>query len=183
MKKVEIKAEEIVLDLPNKVLLNLLNDYNKGKQLWMSKTKNSDNDEKKELVSKKEVEKESIKKVVKPKYYPIVWYKPNESYTTKTATIEYADNPKLKKLETTTIKNSIDESCSQKDRLLIVKTVKANIREGASLEDKIYKTVSKNYVLPYKIKIGSWYKLCDNRYVHKNIVDEISFKEINKKVK
>lgn len=172
--EIEIKADELVLDIPNNVLLNLLNDYNKGKQLWMSKVKN--------LVENKEIktnDKKIVKKQsVKPVYYPIVWYKPKNSYITKTATIEYANDPKLKKSETTTITNSLKNICSQKDKLLIVKTARANIRNGASLSNEIYKTISKNYILPYKTKIGSWYKLCDDRYIHKNIVNEISYKEI-----
>ena len=36
---VSIKSEEIILDIDQKVLISLINDYNKGKQLWMVKSK------------------------------------------------------------------------------------------------------------------------------------------------
>lgn len=39
-KELEVKAEELLLDIDPKVLLKLIDDYNKGKQLWMVKTKN-----------------------------------------------------------------------------------------------------------------------------------------------
>lgn len=179
-KEVEIKASEIVLDIPNKVLLNLLNDYNKGKQLWMSKAKVV----KKEEVtkpSKKETPKKVLKKVKTKTYYPIVWYKPTNKYIIKTATIEYANDPKLKSSQTQKIINSLENSCSQRDKLLIVKNTSANIRNRAYIGNNIHKTVSKNYILPYKSKSGVWYKLCDDRYVHKNIVNKISYKDIYKK--
>jgi hypothetical protein len=175
--EVEIKADEIVLDVPNKTLLNLLNDYNKGKQLWMDKINNF----KKPTV--KVSSKENIK-VKTIKVYPLVWYKPNSTYTTKSATIEYVNDPKLKQYKTKTIKSNTTDLCSNKDKLLIITRERANIRSGASMQNAIYKTLSKNHILPFISKDkNNWYKLCDGKYIHKNVVKEINYKEIKKRIK
>ena len=178
--EVEIKADEIVLDIPNKVLLNILDDYNKGKQLWMNKVKSF-----KEPIAK--VVEKSTTSTSKPKVkksYPITWYRPSDSYMVKTATIEYVNDPNLKQSKSTTIKNNITADCSSKDKLLIVTREKANIRTGGSMNDSIYKTLSKNYVLPFVSKDeNNWYKLCDDKYIHKNVVNEIKYDDIMKRAK
>ena len=97
---VNIKADEIILDIKEKVLLRLIDDYNKGKQLWMVKSKiEAEPKSKKSLAS---VNKSGVidkkyepKKYVK-KSYPLRWYKPKDSITTKTAIISYINDSENK---------------------------------------------------------------------------------------
>lgn len=174
--EIEIKADEIVLDIPSKTLLNLLKDYNKGKQLWMNKIKSLKDPIVKSSSKTKKVEKKPTES------YPIVWYKPGNSYVTKTATIEYINNPKLKQSKTKTIKNTPVNLCTDKDKILIITRKRANIRTGGSMQSSIYKTLSKNYVLPFISKDeNNWYKLCDGKFIHKNVVKEISYKDLEKR--
>lgn len=173
--EVEIKADEIVLDIPNKVLLALIDDYNKGKQLWMSKTKEAQT----KTVETKVLN--SSKKVVQ-KSYPIRWYKPIVDTKFKKAIIEYIDNPDLKSVNSKKVVNNKSYNCESKDKLLIVTSTKANIRDKNSLASSIERQVSKNYVIPYVKKVDeNWYMTCDENYIHKNTVKETSEKELKVK--
>ena len=179
--EIEIKAEEIVLDIPNNTLLALIKDYNRGKQLWMSKTKDKFNE--KEKTVKKEPKKVAKKVIKKPtkKSYPVRWYKTRNSYVTKTATIEYVNDPKLTQSKSKTIKTNIQKACMKKDKLLLITSKRANIRYGTSLKSKVHRVVVKNYVIPYKRMIKkTWYELCDGRFVHKNVAKPTTLKAIKK---
>jgi len=192
---VEVKAKQLLLDIDPTVLLHLINDYNKGKQLWMVKTKKPTP---KELEDKKETikvvennkiktidlkkKKEKVKTVKRKKYvrkyYPVSWYKTKDITLTKTAVIEYANNPNEKVKATAKIKTNYVQECSQRDKLLIGISRKLYIRYKPSMKAKINKVLHKNYIIPYRGISSSnsdWYELCDGKYVHKNEVKPITF--------
>jgi hypothetical protein len=198
---VEIKAKQLLLDIDPTVLLHLINDYNKGKQLWIVKTKKPspkddlkpknetikvvednkikiiDIQAKKKEVKKKVQQKAKRKKYTK-RYYPVKWYKTKDVTLTKTAIIEYADNPKNKIKTTAKIKTNYVQECSQRDKLLIGISRKLYIRYKPSMKAKVNKVLYKNYILPYRgtsTQNSDWYELCDGKYVHKNEVKPISF--------
>lgn len=189
-KEMEVRAEELLLDIDPKVLLRLIDDYNKGKQLWVVKTKKP---KAPEVITKNQAEvvvgneikkvdlsvkpKKSIRKYVK-RSYPVTWYKPKETTSTKTALIEYANDPEMKSTKSAKIRSNYSEQCAQREKLLIGLPSKFNIRKDAKLKSKVVRSGYKNYILPYneKSKIDSqWYQLCDGNYVHQSVVKEISF--------
>ena len=181
---VDLKAEEIVLDVKQDVLLSLINDYNKGKQLWMVKSKYEDETSKKE---KKKIDvfrkKSSKKKKYKPRSYPVKWYIPKNSKTTETATISYADNKELKETKKAIITSSFEKECSKKDNLLIIVSNKTTLKKSPSNRAKTVKTIYKNFVVPYTSvsKINpNWYMVCDGSYVNSEDVTEISYEEYKK---
>lgn len=197
---IEIRSEELVLDIKEDILLALIDDYNKGKQLWMVKSNIEAEDEDKILdkvlnevldeVKKEETVKEKKvvkKKTTKIKYtarsYPIKWYTPKTSVSTKTATISYSDNSELKQIKKAKISSSFNSECSKKDKLLIVTSNKVYIRKHPSIRAKIHKKIYKNYILPYTSisKINTlWYMLCDGSYVQRKDVKEITYDEYKK---
>ncbi len=197
---VELKAKQLLLDIDPNVLLHLINDYNKGKQLWMVKTKKPTPEELKpkkdsitvvednkikviDLKEKKKKElKEKAKKIKRKKYikkyYPVSWYKTKDIVQTKVAVIEYANNPKAKVKTSAKIRTNYVQECSQRDKLLIGISRKLYIRYKPSMKSKVNKVLHKNYILPYRniSTINSdWYELCDGKYVHKNEVKPITF--------
>jgi len=187
-KIVELRSEDLILDIKEEVLLSLINDYNKGKQLWMVKSKLTDTDK----TDKKEIE--DIEKIVKKKkptkktkyvakYYPVKWYTPNSSVSTKTATISYSNDSEEGQTKRAKIVSSFAQECSKTDKLLIVKSSKAYLRKHPSIRAKIHKKIYKNYILPYtnisKIN-ASWYVLCDGSYVQRKDVKSISHSEYKK---
>ncbi|WP_072679775.1 hypothetical protein [Arcobacter sp. LA11] len=184
---IELRSEEIILDIKEEVLISLINDYNKGKQLWMVKSKFEEEKEELEVEEKEEVkEKKTLikKKIVKRKYiprtYPIKWYQPKTSVSTKTATISYSDNSDLVQTKKAKISSNYKEECSKKDKLLLVTSNKVYIRKHPSIRSKIHKKIYKNYILPYTniSKINtSWYMLCDGSYIRKSDVKEINYDE------
>ncbi|XOB62600.1 hypothetical protein ACMC56_02055 [Campylobacterota bacterium DY0563] len=167
---VELKSEEIILDIKQKVLLSLIDDYNKGKQLWMVKSKFEEEKKK----------KKAPKKVYKPKYYPVKWYVPKTISSLKTATISYSNDNSVKQTKKAKFSSNFAEECSQKDKLIIVKSNKAYQRVHPSYRSKIHNTSYKNYTIPYistsKIN-GNWYMLCDGSYINQKDVKEISYDE------
>lgn len=192
---IDIKADEIVLDIKEKVLLSLISDYNKGKQLWMVKSKIEEevtiDDNKIKEKEKKRIEslfkekkrKSTSKKKYKPRSYPVKWYSPKSKTTTKTATISYADNKKLGETKKAKITSGYSKECSQTDKLLIVVSNRTTLKNNASARAKSHKTVYKNYVLPYLevSKINpNWYIICDGSYVNSADVSEITYEEYKK---
>ena len=187
VKELEVKAEELLLDIDPKILLKLIDDYNKGKQLWMVKTKKPEApkvEEKQEIkiiadneLKKVDLTKEKPKRYVK-RSYPVTWYKPKETVKTKTALIEYANDPEATSQTSAQIHSNYAMQCAQRDRLLIGLSSKVYVRNSASMKAKTSQIVYKNYILPYEEKSitnPNWYKLCDGKYVHQNEVKEISF--------
>jgi len=185
---IELRSEDLILDIKEEVLLSLINDYNKGKQLWMVKSKLTDTDK----TDEKEIK--DIEKIVKKKkpakkakhvakYYPIKWYTPNSSVSTKTATISYSNDSGEGQTKRAKIVSSFAQECSKTDKLLLVKNSKAYLRKHPSIRAKIHKKIYKNYILPYTnvSKINTnWYVLCDGSYVQRKDVKTISYSEYKK---
>jgi hypothetical protein len=183
---VTLKSEEIILDIKEDILLNLMKDYNKGKQLWMMKSKIEDkiNTEEIEEVVKKEKKilkkVSSIRRVYKPKSYPIKWYLAKSATVTKSAKISYSNDSSLNKIKRVKITSNYLKACSEKNRLLLSTSRKIYLRKHPSIRAKIHKKISKNYILPYisVSKINpSWYMICDGSYIQRNDVEEISYQE------
>ena len=179
-------ADELVLDIDQKIILDLLEDYNKGKQLWMVKTKESKNIVKIKKEIKKEIKKvKSIKKkkIAKKRVYFVKWYEYKNIKTTKRATIHYADTKEVEKSDKIAVKTQIPKQCKDKSQLLIGIAKNVYLRKTPSVRKKYIKKIHKNYLIPYEKKINSsWYKVCDGSFVHKNEVKEISLKNAKKKL-
>ena len=187
---IELKSEELILDIKQDILLSLINDYNKGKQLWMVKTKLQ---EVKEAIIKenkivKEDKKKKIEKLFKkkkyiPRSYPIKWYQAKNSYNTETAMITYSNNSDLKDTKEVKISSNNRDKCSEKNNLLIAVSNKVYLRTHPSIRAKIHRKIYKNYIIPY-ISISkintSWYMLCDGSYIQSKDVKEISYDEYKK---
>lgn len=190
-KIIELKSEELILDIKEEVLLSLINGYNKGKQLWMVKsrlteTKEDDEKDKKKiekLFEKEKPKKKVIKRVYKPRTYPIKWYQPKSSSSMKTAVIKYSNDSDLKHTKKARIVSSFAKECSSKDKLLIIKSSKAYLRTHPSIRAKIHKKLYKNYIVPYTdiSKINtSWYMICDGSYIQRKDVSVITYDEYKK---
>lgn len=188
---VELKSEELILDIEQDVLISLINDYNRGKLLWMVKSKleesEDENKEEKEKIEKLFEKEKPKKKLVKKKYvprsYPVRWYKAKSSSTTKTATISYSNDAQLKQTKKAKIVSGFAKECSQKENLLIVKSPKAYLRNHPSIRAKIHRKVYKNYVIPYSSisRINpSWFMICDGSYIQSSDVLKISYEEYKK---
>ncbi|MEA3497590.1 MAG: SAF domain-containing protein [Campylobacterota bacterium] len=182
-----VYANELVLDIQSKVLLSLIEDYNKGKQLWMVKTKAPKTNKKieKRIVEPKVVSTKKSKsgKKTKRRVYPVKWYIPRNISRTASGTIRYADVDKVAQSQKATIKTSFTEQCKVKDKLLIGISRNVYLRKVSSLKGKIKRVVYRNYLIPYKRKVSqNWYEACDGTFVHKNEVSEISLTNANKKL-
>ena len=188
---IDFKADEIVLDVKQEVLLSLINNYNKGKQLWMVKSKIEEDTKENEKQEKKKIKelfknskpKKLVKKVYTPRSYPVKWYRPETSVSTKTATISYANDKKLNEIKKAKITSSFNKECSNTKNLLIVVSNRTLLRKNPSKRAKIHKTVYKNYVLSYisASKINTnWYVICDGSYVNSEDVMQISYDEYKK---
>lgn len=185
---VDIKADEIVLDIKQDVILSLIDNYNKGKQLWMIKSKMEDEkiekkEEKKKLNDLVKNKKPKKKYIPKKRSYPLRWYQPKEKTTTKTATITYADNNELLETKKAKITSSFAKECSKTDKLLMVVSNTTKLKKHPSFRAKTHKTIYKNYVLSYKdiSKINpSWYMICDGTYINSEDVIKISYDEYKK---
>lgn len=185
-KIVTLKSEEIILDIKEDVLLNLMEDYNKGKQLWMMRSRVEDKtntDEIEEVLKKEEIivkKTSSIRRIYKPKSYPIRWYLAKNSTVTKSAKISYSNDSSLNNIKKVKITSNYVKACSEKNNLLLSTSRKIYLRKHPSIRAKIHKKISKNYILPYisVSKINpSWYMICDGSYIQRNDVEEISYQE------
>jgi hypothetical protein len=173
----EVKADELVLDIPSQTLLNLIEDWNKGKQLWMVKAKMEKPKEKKKLAQAK------AKKSTVKRSYPIRWYEPRKDTSTKSASIQYSDLPKEgAKVSHAKVTVEFKKECSDKSKLLIGVANYVHLRSGPSLKNRIVRRVYRNYIIPYQKKTGNWYVTCDGKYVHQNEAYEISYENVQKKI-
>ena len=181
--KISTKADELVLDIEEKVLLSFIKDYNMGKQVWMVKTKELQD----ELTNKNFIIELKSKKVRSlDKIYPMKWYKPKKSMSIQSASIKYSNNKNENMNKKVKITSNFIKQCSQKTKLLLVKTRKIYLRSKPSKKAKIYKKLKRNYILPY-ISLSrinnAWYRLCDGTYVHTNYVSIIKYDKIKNKYK
>ena len=174
---IEVKADSIMLDIDKRTLLALIADYNKGKQIWMSKTTYKAPEVKK-VVDKKPTAK-NVKRVKRS--YPYRWYQPPQTSSTKSARIEYKDKPSLNTSKSALIVSNYEAECSDKSKLLLGISRKVYLRERPAFGSKILKTVYRNTIIAYTNKVDSnsdWYRTCDGKYVHKNEARVMSYKKI-----
>ncbi|WP_129097121.1 hypothetical protein [Malaciobacter mytili] len=155
-KEIEVKAQEILLDIKNQTLLLLIKDYNKGKQLWMVKTIKNKNIFEEKI--KDEPINVHVKKFInKKKEIPI-----------EKAIIEYKDNPKLNKIHTQKKVSSTPNKV--KDKKIVSSTPK-------KVKDK--KIVSST---PNKIEDKKIVSSIPNKIEDKKIVSSIPNKIEDKKI-
>jgi len=165
---VDVFANEVVLDISDKTILSTIDDYNKGKQLWMVRTSQ-------ELPKLKKPTKKPSKKRVK-KSYPYKMYIPKNSSDTRTGVIQYKDSSIEDISHKTVISSNSVQKCIDEHNVLIGLSKKVLLHSIPSLNGKIKKILYKNYIIPYKNKINStWYESCDGQYIHKNEVKEIKY--------
>lgn len=189
---IDVKADEVILDMKENVLIRLIDDYNKGQQLWMVKSKlePETNIMDTQKVVEKIIEEKTLKStkklakkyVPKKRSYPVKWYKPNSTTVKKTATISYANSAEGKVSKSANITNNFAE-CSKTDKLLQGTSNNIYLRKNPSYRAKIHKKVYKNYILPYKTRSlinPDWYVLCDDTYVNSKDVKEITYSEYKK---
>lgn len=177
----DVKADEIVLDIKDKTLLDIAHDFQKKKNLfWMVKTKSKM--KKTAKVAKKSTPSSVKKKVVK-RSYPFKWYIPSRTSKAAQATIQYADKPDAPLVKNATLVFDYEKACQEKSQLLLGLSRNVYLKSRPSLKAKTVKKVYRNYILAYKEKVDSWYKLCDNNYVHQNEVRTISHEYVMQKMK
>ena len=190
-KVIEVKADDVILDVDDLGLLALIDHYNKGKQLWMVKTKYKEITEpiikiEKALKIAKKVEAKKEKKKFVRKNFPYKWYKSSASSFIHEAVIEYKDKPDLNKTKKMSFSKSGANTCNKRDKLLLVTARYANVRANFSTKSRLVKSLHKNYVVPY-VSVSTddtnWYKLCDGNYMHKSIVTPIAYEKVSKYLK
>ena len=177
---VKVFASELILDISDKTILAMTEDYNKGKQLWMVKTNQVKAVPKKDPVEIQIVKKKSAKKSkrVKRRVYRYKRYIPKNVSDTKTAVIEYADALLPNNIQKTVITTDLEKQCMDESKLLIGISRRVNIRTIPSLRGKIKRIVYRNYIIPYTTQVDkNWYRVCDGRYVHKNEARPIDYKK------
>jgi hypothetical protein len=180
--EVDVKANELILDIDSGVLLKLIDDYNRGSQLWMVKTKLPKKKVKKETTPKK---KEVKKKVTQKRSYPTRLYTPRNKFSHIKATIHYADQKDAAVTKQKTIKTNGNYRCQNSELYLIGISNKVHLRTGPSFRNKIVRIVYKNYIIPYTKKVNDdWYLVCDGRYVNareaKPIPKELALRKLGK---
>ena len=172
---IDQKANEILLDIDKKVLLELIDDYNRGNQLWMVETH--------AIIKKKKVAKVVTKKKRGPRTYPVRLYKARNSTNNIKATIHYADENKAAVTKRKSIKIDTQKLCASSDKFLFGISNKVHLRTGPSNRHKIVRIVYRNYIIPYDGKTKkNWFVTCDGYYVHKNEVKNLSKKMAFKKL-
>ncbi|MEJ5167787.1 MAG: hypothetical protein WHU93_01345 [Arcobacteraceae bacterium] len=193
----DIKADEIVLDIKSDVLLNLINDYNRGNQLWMVKRNSTKGDETSTVVadSTKTSEEQKVdgklndilqvdnksKTIVKTDY-KYRWYVTSNIANSKTATVEYADTKVVHSETVKVASNSAQKCTDNKDNFIVVTGGSVYLRSGPDMNSKSRFVVYKKNIIPFEERVGDWYKTCDGLYIHSKYVSEISYDEAVKKV-
>lgn len=187
----DVKSDELILDIEPQVLITLLSDFNKGNQLWMVKTKESiqiepvDKMPEKEAVKIEEKKVATVKKVYKPKVYKYKWYVPKTSIVKKSAIIDYTNDEKDSESKTKSVEIVVNPKkiCSGiKNKLLVGTASRFYLREEGSTKSAYKRIVERNTIIPYIEKLNHWYKTCDGLYVSKNVVKETTYKFAIKKV-
>jgi hypothetical protein len=186
---VEIKADELMIDIDLDVLLELIKNYNKGTQLWMVKTKfqeESKEELKQEITMQKEETKKEEKALVNiPLKYKYKMYQSNNATITKSAIINYANDKNNEKSITKNIDITIDSNkiCSQiKDKFIVGIPNGFYIRSSASKDSQEKTILNKNTIIPYINKQDDWYKTCDQQYIHQSVVKEVDSTFVKEKL-
>jgi hypothetical protein len=188
----EIKADELLLDIPKNTLLNLIENYNKGTQLWMVKTA-ATNDE---LMSiEKEIQKEDDNESSKQtqasasleikKSFPYKQYEPKQMVLQQKGVIQYNDDEKndLEKTATANITLDAKKRCALiQDQFLVGISNSFNVRNRPTTEAVIQTVLRKNTFIPFIEKQNDWYKLCDDNFVHESVVKEVHYDFVQQKL-
>ena len=194
---VNVKANELILDINPNVLISLIKDYNKGNQLWMVKTKESiqikaldemTKEETKELKKeiKKSLDKETkkVKKAYKPKVYKYQWYKSKVNTITKSAVIDYTNDKGDSKTKKRSVEIKVDSQkiCNSiKDKFIIGTSARFYIRSEPTTRSSKKSILEKNTIIPYVEKLDTWYRTCDGQFVSSKVANEISYSKAVKK--
>jgi hypothetical protein len=173
VEEVNIKANELLLDIDSKVLLNLIDDFNRGNQLWMVKTH----------PKVEKVKKQKIVKSNKKRSYPYRLYKARNKTNSIKATIHYGDEKDASKVKNAVVKIDKQKICENTDNYLIGLSNKVHLRVAPGNKRKIKRIVYKNYFIPYiKEENKYWYQTCDGYYVNKLEAKKVSKKYMEEKL-
>ncbi|MEA3228025.1 MAG: RQC domain-containing protein, partial [Campylobacterota bacterium] len=169
---IDRKAEDMLIDIDAKVLLSLIDDYNRGNQLWIVKTHLIVEKKVETIEEEEKITGDSNAKKRKRVYLPRL-YTARDTFENVNATIHYGDDKRATVLKKETIK--IDTECKDQDNYIIALLDRVHLRSGASYRYRIKRTVFKNYIIPYKSMANpNWFITCDGYYIHKNEVKVIS---------
>lgn len=198
-KIIDVKADELMLDINPYILLNLVKNYSIGNQLWMVKTKESiiitPKVEKKiikiaepkvKFLIKEDLDKKVLaKKVYKPVQYKYAWYKPSKSIVQKSAVIDYSgdkNNEKSKTKNVSIVINKSNDCLKIKDKLIVGIKNSFYMRDESNTKSKFKVLSKKNTIIPYLLELPLWYKTCDGLFVSKSVVKKISYSSALSKV-
>ena len=190
-------ADEMILDIEEKTLIRVIDDYNKGRQLWMVKVEgagraatNHQEGEIKEIAIPK-ISKEEIplgKKIEKSKSIAptniqktVQWYQPKSTIEVEAPRIMYADNTKVEQSGVMNLVRNDTSRCKEKGRLLIAKSSRVVLRLSPTPNGKQHDFVRSNTIIPYAQKIrDDWYEVCDGSYVNGGDVVETTLDQVEK---
>ena len=180
---VVVKAKELILDINSDILLSLTDDYNRGKQLWMVKTRITKKSKKITKPNFTNVSKKKVTKIIKKKYYPYKTYKAKKVFKKIQATIHYADQKDAIVTKKHTIQINKKDACKIKDKILVTVSRSTNLRQLPTLHSKIKRVIYRNTFIAYDKKINTnWYRTCDGYFIHKNEASKVSNKYMIKKL-
>ncbi len=176
---IDVKSDELILDIESNKLLRLIKDYNKGNQLWMVKTKESiqvktidemNKREKKEFVTTNTQKKHQVSK--KPVYK---LYKPTTYTYKKRAVIDYTNDSKNKKVKNVIVKKHPKQLCKTGQKSYLVGTSsRFHIRNAPSLKSSYKKVLNNKTFISYNQKQDGWYQTCDGLYISEKVVKKVS---------
>jgi len=169
-------SDELVLDIKPYLILSLLDDYNKGKQVWMVQVKEAIPKKRKpvDIIKIGKTPKKAVKRI-----YPYKEYIPRNTSVVKVATIEYMDDKIASHSSTSILRTNLKKQCKETKQYLIGISKKVYLRKATSNRSNVVKKVYKNYILPYTKKVNdNWYEICDGSFVHKNEAVRISNKRV-----
>lgn len=167
-------SDEMVLDIKPALILALLDDYNKGKQLWMVQVKEAKakKREPKDIIKEGKLTKRVVKRI-----YAYKEYIPRNTSVVKVATIEYLDDKIPSQRSTSVLRTNLQKECRSTKQYLIGSSREVYLRKKASMRSKVVKKIYRNYIIPYTRKVNdTWYEVCDGSFVHKNEAVTISKK-------
>jgi hypothetical protein len=193
----EVKSDELIIDIDLDVLLRLMDNYNKGNQLWMVKTAYKEKLIDENINIDENIDKEELNEIViqnsnfdiKPQINEIKhkyrMYTSNVSVLTQSARIDYSNdkNKEKSKIKNVEITVNANEICSStKDKFIVGNVNSFFIRTNPSRDSENKALLYKNIIIPYIEKQDEWYKTCDEKYVHQSVVREVDTLFIKEKL-